>query len=174
MIEEALVPNERVVLHRRAPAALEGRSDLARLAYHAEGAGDGDAVLRFAPAAAERAAAAGAHREAAAQYARALRFADGLAPAALAELLEHRSHECDVADQPFEASEDLQRALHCYGSSAIAAARAMRSACCRRSSGAPASSTRPSAPGAMPSPCSNHSAPGASWRWRTRTWRRWP
>ena len=114
VIEEALVPNERVVLHRRALAALEGRSDPARLAYHAEGAGDGDAVLRFAPAAAERAAAAGAHREAAAQYARALRFADGLAPAALAELLEHRSHECYVADQPFEASEDLQRALHCY------------------------------------------------------------
>ena len=40
---------------RRAP-------DLARLAHHAEAAGDGPAVLRYAPAAAERAAAVGAPR----------------------------------------------------------------------------------------------------------------
>ena len=38
------------------------------------------------PVAARRAAALGAHREAAAQYARALRFADGLDPAALADV----------------------------------------------------------------------------------------
>ena len=46
------------------------------------------AILRFAPAAAERAAAAGARREAVGLYARALRFADGLEPAERAELLE--------------------------------------------------------------------------------------
>ena len=39
-----------------------------------------EAVLRFAPAAAARAAALGAHREAAAQYARALHFGDRLPP----------------------------------------------------------------------------------------------
>ena len=50
------------------------------MAFHAEGAGDGPAVLRYAPAAARRAAELGAHREAAAQYERALRFADGPAP----------------------------------------------------------------------------------------------
>ncbi len=114
VVEEALVPNERLELHRRALAALAGRADPARLAYHAEGAGDGDAVLRFAPAAAERAAAAGAHREAAAQYARALRFADGLGPAEHAELLRHRSHQCYMADHPDDAAEDLQRALEYY------------------------------------------------------------
>ena len=48
-----------------------------RLAHHAEAAGDGAAVLRYAPAAGRaRAASLGAHREAAAQYGRALRFAD--------------------------------------------------------------------------------------------------
>jgi DNA-binding CsgD family transcriptional regulator/tetratricopeptide (TPR) repeat protein len=113
-IEEALLPHERLELHRRALGALTGRADPARLAYHAEGAGDGDAVLRYAPAAAERASAAGAHREAAAQYARALRFADHLDPAERAGLLERRSHECYTADMPGEAAADLQRALNCY------------------------------------------------------------
>jgi DNA-binding CsgD family transcriptional regulator/tetratricopeptide (TPR) repeat protein len=113
-VEEALVPNRRVALHRRALAALVDRAGAARLAYHAEGAGDGHAVLRHAPAAAERAAAAGAHREAAAQYARALRFADRLAPAERARLLQRRSHECYTADRPDEAAADLERALECY------------------------------------------------------------
>jgi predicted ATPase len=49
--------------------------DLARLAHHAEAAGDREAVLSFAPAAARRAAELHANREATAQYARALRFA---------------------------------------------------------------------------------------------------
>lgn len=53
-----------------AVAALAGQAapDLARLAHHAEAAGDAEAVLRFAPAAAERATAAGARREAADLY----------------------------------------------------------------------------------------------------------
>ena len=113
-VEEALAPNARVALHSRALAALAGRADSARLAYHAEGAGDGDAVLRFAPDAAERAATAGAHREAAAQYARALRFAGVLPTASRASLHERRSHECYVADQPSEAIEELHRALGCH------------------------------------------------------------
>ena len=50
-----------------------GEIDPARLAHHAEAAGDADAVLEFAPAAADRANSTGAYREAAAQYARALR-----------------------------------------------------------------------------------------------------
>ncbi|MCW2497045.1 AAA family ATPase [Jatrophihabitans sp.] len=47
---------------------------LARLAELADLAGDADAVLEYAPAAARRAAGLGAHREAAAQYERALRW----------------------------------------------------------------------------------------------------
>ena len=65
---------------RRSARLRPARADPARLAHHAEAAGDAAAVLRFAPAAAARAASLGAHREAAAQYARALRFADGLPP----------------------------------------------------------------------------------------------
>ncbi len=58
--------------------------DSARLAHHAEAARDRDAVLEYAPLAARQAVAVGARRQAHAQYARALRFADALPPAALA------------------------------------------------------------------------------------------
>ena len=79
-VEQSVPPHRKVGLHRRALAALadppRGVPDLARLAHHAEAAGDVDAVLRFAPAAADRAVSLGAYREAAAQYARALRFGD--------------------------------------------------------------------------------------------------
>ena len=84
-VEESVAPNRRLDLHRKALAALadppHGGVDPARLAHHAEAAGDADAVLEFAPGAAARAAALGAYREAAAQYARALRFGDRLATA---------------------------------------------------------------------------------------------
>jgi predicted ATPase len=85
-IEDALTPLRRTALHRRALQALEvpptGELDLARLVHHAEAAADVEALVRFAPAAAARAAMTGAHREAAAHYARALRVAAGLQPGA--------------------------------------------------------------------------------------------
>jgi DNA-binding CsgD family transcriptional regulator len=90
VVEESLPPGRRAGLHRAALAALAGQpvQDLARLAHHAEAAGDAGAMLRFAPAAAERAAAAGARQEAVGLYTRALRFASGLEPAERAGLLE--------------------------------------------------------------------------------------
>jgi DNA-binding CsgD family transcriptional regulator/tetratricopeptide (TPR) repeat protein len=117
-VERALPPGRRAGLHGRALAALLARPgvgvDPARLAHHAEGAGDAAAVLEHAPAAARRAAALGAHREAAAQWARALRFAGGLAPAALAGLLEDHSYECYLTDQLDDAAASRQRALACW------------------------------------------------------------
>ena len=96
-VEEALAPHRRVELHRAAAAALAAQpgkaADPARIAHHADVAGDGAAVLAFAPVAAARAASLGAHREAAAQYARALRYADALSPQEEATLLEHRAYE---------------------------------------------------------------------------------
>jgi DNA-binding CsgD family transcriptional regulator/tetratricopeptide (TPR) repeat protein len=111
VIEESMSPNRRVSLHARALRALEGSSDFARLAHHAEAAGDHAAVVRFASEAAQRASAVGAHRESAAQYARTLRFADALAPAAQADLLERRAYECMVSDKIDEAIEALHSAL---------------------------------------------------------------
>jgi predicted ATPase len=97
-IEESLAPARALALHRAALAALQeppqGEPDLARLAHHAEAAGDVGAVLRFGPAAGARATSLGAHREAAAQYARALRCAGSLTDAVRADLLEKRALAC--------------------------------------------------------------------------------
>jgi class 3 adenylate cyclase len=113
-VEESLSPSRRLALHRAALAALAeppvGSPDLERLAHHAEGAGEPAAVLRHARAAGDRAAAVGAHREAAAQYARALRFADGLEPRERAELLQAYAYECYLTDQQQEAFDALERA----------------------------------------------------------------
>jgi DNA-binding CsgD family transcriptional regulator len=116
-IEESLTTDRRVALHVRALTAMEARStfrDLARLAHHADAAGDGGAVLRFAPEAAVRASSLGAHREAAAQFRRALRYADDLPLAARAELLERYSHECYLTDKGDEAVGALRAAVACY------------------------------------------------------------
>jgi class 3 adenylate cyclase/tetratricopeptide (TPR) repeat protein len=117
-VEESLPPNRRFLLHRKALNALAdpptGAPDLERLSHHADAARDGPAVLRFAPAAAARAAALGAHREAAAQYARALQYADSLAPSERAELLERSSHECYLTDQTDEALDALKSAIECH------------------------------------------------------------
>jgi DNA-binding CsgD family transcriptional regulator len=102
-LEEAIDPVRRSELHARALTALGGSNDSARLAHHAEAAGDAEAVLVHARAAAQQAAEQGAHREAAEQYARCLRFADGLPPETVADLLEHRSRECAVTLQVEEA-----------------------------------------------------------------------
>jgi DNA-binding CsgD family transcriptional regulator/tetratricopeptide (TPR) repeat protein len=117
-IEGSMGPHKRAGLHREALHGLRSSagaaSDLARLAHHAEASGDVDAVLEFAPAAARRAASLGAHREAAAQYARALRYADRLSSTERGDLLERRSYECYVTDQLDEAIEALDRAAECH------------------------------------------------------------
>ncbi len=113
-IEEAVPLNRKTELHATVLRALADRpasADLTRLAHHAEGAGDAVAVLRLAPAAAGRAAAMGAHREAAAQYARALRFGEALSPAGRADLLERRADACYLTDQNGEAIESMNGAL---------------------------------------------------------------
>ena len=110
-VEETLPPDRRVALHRAAVALLAATADAARIAHHADAAGDGAAVLRFAPQAAARAAALGAHREAAAHYARALRFADALPAAEQAELLERLAFERYLIGELDQAIGAQERAL---------------------------------------------------------------
>jgi DNA-binding CsgD family transcriptional regulator/tetratricopeptide (TPR) repeat protein len=110
-------------LHRRILNILEtdpafaAAADLPRLAHHAEESRDRDAVLRYAPEAARHAARCGAHREAAAQYARTLRFAGSLPDTALAEFLEARSYECYLTGQPDVAITEITRAAELRNSS---------------------------------------------------------
>ena len=114
-VEDSISPMRKLELHRKALDALAKgpatRLALARLAHHAEAAGDAGAVLRFAPAAGASAAAFGAYREAAAQYARALRFGDQLDAARRAEILELRSRACNLTDQYDEGIAALEEAV---------------------------------------------------------------
>ena len=114
-LESSVGPANKTRLHGQALGAISGRPghalDFARLAHHAEAAGDTDAVVRFALAAAERASSMGAHREAAAQYGRVLRFGAGLPLEQRADVLERRSHECYLTDQSDEAIAALEEAL---------------------------------------------------------------
>ena len=116
-LEGSVGPASKARLHRQALAAISGRPgpalDFARLAHHAEAAGDADAVVRFALPAAERASSMGAHREAAAQYGRVLRSGAGLPLDERADVLERRSHECYLTDQSDAAIAALEEALEC-------------------------------------------------------------
>ena len=116
-IEASVLPERKRALHRRALIALSARrtdSDVAILAHHADSAGDGEGVLRWAPGAAQRAAASGAHREAAEHYGRALRYAAGLGRRERADLLERRAEECYLIAQHMEAIDAQREALDCY------------------------------------------------------------
>ena len=165
----------RLALHRKALAALAAhgaRPDPARLAHHAEAADDADAVLRHAPDAGEAAAALGSHREAAAQFARALRYADGLAPERRAELLERRSYECYLTNDFVGAIEARRRALRRAPRGRRPAGRGRRPPLAlaadlvlRRQREPPRRRH------AWRSSCSSRSPPAASSRWPTATWR---
>ena len=117
-VEESLSPGRRLELHRHVLERLEQTpqtsSDLARLAHHAEGAHDADAVLRYAPAAAQRAAALGAHREAAAQYARVLRYSEGMDDVARAGTHTLHSLECYITADEENGVASIDAAIETY------------------------------------------------------------
>jgi DNA-binding CsgD family transcriptional regulator len=115
VVDEATGPSRRRQLHQLVLEALSASSsariDPARLAHHADAAGDVAAVLRYAPAAGDRAAASSAHRQAAQQYRLALGHAELLEPERRAELWERLSYEHYVSEEFAEASEARCQAL---------------------------------------------------------------
>ena len=115
-VERSVSPRRLAGLHARILAALEAVActDEARLAFHAECAGDGAAVMRYAPAAAVRASSLAAHREAAAQYARAIRFADPADVATLAGLYDSLASECSLIDRWPDSADAGERALELW------------------------------------------------------------
>jgi DNA-binding CsgD family transcriptional regulator/tetratricopeptide (TPR) repeat protein len=115
-VEASIPPHRTAELHKRLLTALEDRggADPALLAHHAEGAADAPAVRRHAQEAGRRSAALGAHREAAAQFGRALRFAAGADDATLAALHEGLGSECALLDRWDEAEAALRAALRLH------------------------------------------------------------
>jgi DNA-binding CsgD family transcriptional regulator len=114
-IESEVPPHRRHAGHRALLEALseDDCDDEARLAYHAEEAGEPDLVRRYAPVAAARAAALGAHREAAAQYERAIRFSTE-EPRCLAELYDQYADALAYVDSWPQAAEARQRAIEIW------------------------------------------------------------
>ncbi len=112
-VAEAVSAHRRAAIHARILATLQdlGCDDDARMAFHAEAASDRQAALRHASAAARRAAALGAHREAVAQYERALRCTDGTDPATVASLHDGFAYEASLLDRWQEAADARERAL---------------------------------------------------------------
>ena len=106
-LESAVAPHRRRGLHGAILEALAsppfGSPDPSRLAHHAEEAGDVAAVLEHSLAAARRADAATAHREAFAQYRRALRYRERLDPAELVEVLGAYGQQATVTGRHEEA-----------------------------------------------------------------------
>ena len=117
-ILDTILPERRLALHRMILSVLkespETRSDLARLANHAEGTKDVSAVLEYAPAAAQQASAASSHREAIVLYQLALRFADSLPPARHAQMLEAYEVELWYANRNTERMMALQKAIELW------------------------------------------------------------
>jgi DNA-binding CsgD family transcriptional regulator len=97
-LEDSLTPVEAKALHAQILHVLANSEwsevSESRLVHHAVGAGDIDAVLRYAPLAGERAASVSAHREAIAYYRTALMHGDRLDPVTRARLLDRLSYEC--------------------------------------------------------------------------------
>jgi DNA-binding CsgD family transcriptional regulator len=112
-LEDSLTPLRQQNLHARVLAALieRGGVSAARLAHHADGARNAEAVLRYAPAAAEQASSVAAHREAAASCEVALRYAARLAPAQRADLLEKLSFAYYMTDHIERAVDARREAL---------------------------------------------------------------
>jgi DNA-binding CsgD family transcriptional regulator/tetratricopeptide (TPR) repeat protein len=112
-VEQQIPPHRRRAIHAAVLAALSevDRVDEARLAFHAEGAGDRTAVLRHSWRAAQRAAELGSHREATAQYERALRSVTDADPATTAALLTGLSQEASLGDGWQTAADADERAL---------------------------------------------------------------
>lgn len=114
-VADSTPPAQRREVHRRILGLLRsdvtGSPDPADFADHAERAGDRDAVIEFAPQAAQRAERLGAHREAAAQYARALRWSDGLDPGRRVEWLAAHSRESLLTGAIAEALASAEQTL---------------------------------------------------------------
>ena len=112
-IEAAVPPYRKAAIHTKIMDALlsSGRDDDARLAFHAEGAGNAELVLTYAPRAGRRAAALGARREAAAQYERALRFVPETDLRRRADLLDSLAQQLDFVDRREDLLETCSAAV---------------------------------------------------------------
>jgi DNA-binding CsgD family transcriptional regulator/tetratricopeptide (TPR) repeat protein len=118
VVEESLPDLRRRDLNAAVLGLLESEPPasgmLPRLVHHADTAGDAAAVLRHAPSAGDEAVLRGAHRQAAAFYRTALRYADHLSPQERAILLEKLAWEALSCGAQLEARDANERAFESW------------------------------------------------------------
>jgi DNA-binding CsgD family transcriptional regulator len=106
---DRLPPTRQRSLHAKVEAAIAARPAapasalLSRRVHHAAGADDGARVLELVPQAAPHAARLGAHREAAAHLATALRYVAAAPPALAAQLHEDWAYEAGLSLHNYDA-----------------------------------------------------------------------
>ncbi len=112
-VEQSVAAHRRAAIHAQILRSLRelGCEDDARIAFHAEAADDQPAVWLHAPRAARRAAELSSHREAAAQYERALRFAPDADPAVAARLYDELASELSLIDRCQQSTDAIRHAL---------------------------------------------------------------
>lgn len=102
-IESVLSPFEKVKLHRRILElflpSLEKNNELERIVHHAKNANEYDLVMRYAPVAAKKAAAVGAHIEASRLYLTAIEYYQEKDKDLLVSLYEAYAYECYLTSQ---------------------------------------------------------------------------
>ena len=115
-VEQAIPARRRAAIHGQILTALRssGTRDEAQMAFHAEEADDVAAVLRYAPAAARQAARLASHREAVAQFERALRFAAGTDAVTVAGLYDELAAELTLLDRAEQAADACKHALELW------------------------------------------------------------
>jgi DNA-binding CsgD family transcriptional regulator/tetratricopeptide (TPR) repeat protein len=115
-VEAAIPPYRKAAIHTKIMDALlsSGSDDDARLAFHGEGAGRTDLVLWYGSRAGRRASELWAHREAAAQYGRALRAASDSEIRTRAELSDALAHELALLDRWEESAKMRTAALQLW------------------------------------------------------------
>jgi DNA-binding CsgD family transcriptional regulator len=115
-IAEAIPPYRKASIHNKITEALlaSGCDDDARLAFHAEGAGRDDLVVRYGSRAGRRASELAAHREAASQYWRALRSAMATDIRSRAELSDALAQELALVDRWEESAAMRTEALELW------------------------------------------------------------
>lgn len=114
-VHDSLTPVRRATLHAEVLAMLTSiDADPARLAHHAQHAGDSAALLRHAPVAAQRAIAVNAHREGLAHLRSVLPHIDALPVAEQAALLDRFGQQALVTGVAEEGLPALRRSLRIW------------------------------------------------------------
>lgn len=115
-VEESIPAHRAAELHRLALDAMLDlhQGDDARIAHHADYAGDAAAVLEYAPRAAARASALGAHTEAMAHYQRAVHYAEHAELPERVRLFAALADEAAFIDRWPEAAAARQTAIELF------------------------------------------------------------